>query len=64
MLVYARGLANGTLPDAFWTENAYGVRGGVEGAFMSTTADRSVAAGYALVVPVAAAPCLVLHVWQ
>ena len=31
----------------FWEPNEYGVRGGVEGAFMSTTLDRSVAMGYA-----------------
>ena len=33
-----RGLSRGVLPEAFWRENQYGVRGGVESAFMSTTA--------------------------
>ena len=42
-----RGLAKGVLPDAFWNKDKYGVRGGVEAAFMSTTADRSVASSYA-----------------
>ena len=42
-----RGLARGALPDAFWVADQYGVRGGVEAAFMSTTADRSVACHYA-----------------
>ena len=41
-----RGIANGVLPPEFWKANAHGVRGGVEAAFMSTTTDRAVAAGY------------------
>ena len=35
------------LPDEFWTPNTFGVRGGVEQAFMSTTTERAVAMGYA-----------------
>ena len=35
------------LPDTFWLANEYGVRGGIENAFMSTTLDRRVAMGYA-----------------
>eukprot|EP00966_Prymnesium_polylepis_P293485 6778423-Prymnesium_polylepis.1 len=35
------------LPKEFWTPNQYGVRGGVESAFMSTTLDENVAMGYA-----------------
>ena len=42
-----RGLGRGVLPSAFWKANQYGVRGGVEAAFMSTTACREVAASYA-----------------
>eukprot|EP00962_Isochrysis_galbana_P028794 scaffold9130_cov124-Isochrysis_galbana.AAC.1 len=42
-----RGLAGKSLPDSFWTANHFGVRGGIEAAFMSTTTDRSVAMGYA-----------------
>ena len=42
-----RGLAGMSLPDQFWTPNDFGVRGGVESAFMSTTLERAVAMGYA-----------------
>ena len=35
------------LPAEFWEANKYGVRGGVESAFMSTTLNRMVAMGYA-----------------
>ena len=35
------------LPEQFWKANEYGVRGGIEGAFMSTTVDRQVAMNYA-----------------
>jgi len=35
------------LPDEFWTANAFGVRGGVEYAFTSTTTNREVALKYA-----------------
>ena len=42
-----RGVAGMALPDAFWTPNEHGVRGGIEGAFMSTTTDRTVAMQYA-----------------
>ena len=42
-----RGVAGMALPDAFWRPNAHGVRGGIEGAFMSTTTDRKVAMQYA-----------------
>ena len=42
-----RGVAGGVLPEQFWTPNEHGVRGGIEGAFMSTTTDRAVAMQYA-----------------
>ena len=42
-----RGVAGGVLPESFWVPNAQGVRGGIEGAFLSTTFDRSVAMHYA-----------------
>ena len=42
-----RGVAGMALPGAFWQANADGVRGGIEGAFMSTTKDRRVAMQYA-----------------
>lgn len=38
-----RGLKNGVLPSEFWQENEFGVKGGVEPAFMSTTTDVRVA---------------------
>ena len=46
MQVY-RGIAGMALPGAFWRANEFGVRGGVESAFMSSTLDRNVAMGYA-----------------
>ena len=42
-----RGIANMKLPDEFWEPNEFGVKGGVENAFMSTTTTRDVAMGYA-----------------
>lgn len=42
-----RGLSGGTLPEEFWQANEYGVCGGCEYAFMSTTLDRRVAYNYA-----------------
>lgn len=42
-----RGVAGGVLPDAFFTPNEQGVRGGVEKAFLSTTFERTVAMDYA-----------------
>ena len=42
-----RGIAGMKLPDEFWEANDYGVKGGVEPAFMSTTLNRDVAMGYA-----------------
>jgi len=42
-----RGIAGMKLPDEFWEANDYGVKGGVEPAFMSTTLDVDVAMGYA-----------------
>ena len=38
-----RGVSGRVLPPAFYTPNTYGVRGGIEGAFMSTTTDKGVA---------------------
>jgi hypothetical protein len=37
------GVADGVLPDKFWCENEFGVRGGVEAGFRSTTTNRDVA---------------------
>ena len=42
-----RGIANKALPAKFWEKNEFGVCGGVEAAFMSTTIMRDVAMGYA-----------------
>ena len=42
-----RGISGRVLPEQFWKENEYGVKGGIEGAFMSTTDDREVAMRYA-----------------
>ena len=42
-----RGIHNRVLPKQFWEANEYGVRGGIEAAFMSTTTDKEVALGYA-----------------
>ena len=42
-----RGMSGMALPDSFWTENPFGVRGGVENGFTSTTLSRDVAMGYA-----------------
>ena len=42
-----RGLSGGTLPEEFWQSNDYGVCGGCEYAFMSTTLDKHVAFSYA-----------------
>ena len=42
-----RGVNGRKLPPEFWQANEYGVRGGIEGAFMSTTTDRGVALAYA-----------------
>ena len=42
-----RGIANKALPAKFWEKNEFGVCGGVEAAFMSTTTMRDVAMGYA-----------------
>jgi hypothetical protein len=42
-----RGVAGGRLPAHFRVANEYGVRGGIDPAFMSTTTDRNVALTYA-----------------
>lgn len=42
-----RGVSGRVLPKEFWEANAFGVRGGIDGAFMSTTTDREVAMQYA-----------------
>ena len=47
MVQVYRGISGMALPDAFWHANEFGVRGGVESAFMSTTLERNVAMGYA-----------------
>ena len=42
-----RGVHDMVLPDQFWTPNKYGVRGGIDSAFMSTTLKREEAVKYA-----------------
>mmetsp|Transcript_7696 Transcript_7696/g.23002 ORF Transcript_7696/g.23002 Transcript_7696/m.23002 type:complete len:302 (+) Transcript_7696:781-1686(+) len=42
-----RGILGGLLPSQFFTKDQFGVRGGVEFAFMSTTTNRAVAFQYA-----------------
>merc|ERR1719422_2560027 len=42
-----RGVKGGLLPPQFWNNNDYGVRGGIEFGFMSTTLDEKVAKHYA-----------------
>ena len=42
-----RGISGRALPDEFWTRNEFGVRGGIEPGFMSTSTDKSVAQHYA-----------------
>ena len=42
-----RGISGMKLPDTFKNANEFGVRGGIESAFMSTTANREVALAYA-----------------
>ena len=42
-----RGVHDFVLPDQFWTPNKHGVRGGIDGAFMSTTLKREEAVKYA-----------------
>ena len=46
-LTVYRGISGHTLPTEFWVANDFGVKGGIEGAFMSTTLDREVAMSYA-----------------
>ena len=41
-----RGVAGGVLPKQFWAQNEFGVMGGIELGFMSTTTERNVAVGY------------------
>jgi hypothetical protein len=42
-----RGVHDFVLPDQFWTPNKHGVRGGIDGAFLSTTLKREEAVKYA-----------------
>ena len=42
-----RGMSGMALPDEFWHPNEFGVRGGVENGFLSTTLAQNVAMGYA-----------------
>ena len=42
-----RGVANGMLPERFRTPNEFGVRGGIEPAFLSASKEREVAKFYA-----------------
>ena len=42
-----RGVSGGRLPEGFRIANAYGVKGGIEAGFMSTTKNKDVAMGYA-----------------
>lgn len=45
-MVY-RGVSGMALPAQFWRRNDFGVRGGIEAGFMSTSSSREVAAQYA-----------------
>ena len=58
-----RGISGAKLPNEFWEPNEYGVRGGVEPAFMSTTLERNVAMGYATRAPASIAG-IVIEVQQ
>eukprot|EP00966_Prymnesium_polylepis_P053162 1230381-Prymnesium_polylepis.1 len=42
-----RGVSGLALPPEFWAANIFGVKGGIDGAFMSTTSHRDVAMSYA-----------------
>ena len=42
-----RGICGGQLPDAFYKPNVFGVKGGIERAFMSTTTELAVASEFA-----------------
>ena len=42
-----RGVSGGRLPEGFRHANDYGVKGGIEAGFMSTTKDKDVAMAYA-----------------
>ena len=42
-----RGVSKMALPERFWSANQFGVKGGIEGGFMSSTADKAVAMSYA-----------------
>ena len=42
-----RGVSGSALPREFWEPNRYGIKGGIEMAFMSTTTNREVALSYA-----------------
>lgn len=42
-----RGVSGGVLPEACRVPNSYGIRGGVEGGFLSTTTDKTTALFYA-----------------
>ena len=42
-----RGLTGATLPESFFTKDEFGLSGGIEFGFTSTTPDREVAMGYA-----------------
>ena len=42
-----RGVSGGRLPEGFRHANDYGVKGGIEAGFMSTTKDKAVAMAYA-----------------
>ena len=45
--VVYRGVAGRMLPKQFWEANEFGIKGGIETAFMSTTLNRDVALSYA-----------------
>ena len=59
-----RGMSGMGLPDEFWRPNKFGVRGGIEAAFMSTTTDRKVAMDYASSAGAAAGSGIVFEVQQ
>ena len=56
-----RGISGRLLPQQFWEPNEFGVQGGIESAFMSTTMNRKVAMQYAAAV---SGPGIVFEIQQ
>ena len=52
-----RGVEGMMLPDSFWKPNEYGAKGGIEGAFMSTSTKRDVSSCLCLCPASCTCPC-------